>query len=349
MENQNNYNIHLDQNRSRSDSQNEQKPVFEHDDDEIDLKDYINVLIKRKWGILSIFAVVVIIAVVISLLLPLTFQASNLVKVGQIKGSSLQSHADIQSVFNRGTVLKQIKTKLQQPLELPETTSIESIAGMFDIKESLGDGKSGFIEINGRSDTPEKAVEVVDAVTDVLLTYHQNIFAEAEKMFDMEVETIKKSKTKTEQDINQIKTLDILKTEQEIKRLEQDIQGYEKEITKRDNIQSEGQGRIIESYINLLASVKDQKEAKERQIIDFKDNIRNLEQQLVSLDQSIQQKDYEKAYQTKPTKIEVQAIPPETRIAPKRKQNVMIAGILGLFIGVFYAFGAEYFSKSNTN
>ncbi|PJB96706.1 MAG: capsular biosynthesis protein, partial [Nitrosopumilales archaeon CG_4_9_14_0_8_um_filter_34_10] len=28
------------------------------------------------------------------------------------------------------------------------------------------------------------------------------------------------------------------------------------------------------------------------------------------------------------------AFPPESRIAPKRKQNVMIAGILGLFIGI---------------
>jgi len=330
MENQNNYNIHLDQNRHHSDSSHEQKPVSEHDDDEIDLKDYINVLIKRKWGILSIFAIAVIIAIVVSLLLPLTFQASNLVEVGKIKGSSLQSHTDIQSVFNRATVLKQIKTKLEQPLELSETTSVESIAGIFDIKESLGDGKSGFIEIQGRSDTPEKAVEVVNAVTDILLTYHQDIFAEAEKMFNKEVEGIVKSKEKTEKDIENAKI--------NITRLDQDIKNYEQEISKRDNIQSEGQGRIAESYINLLAGVKNQKETKESQLL-------NLEQQLISLDQSIQQKEYEKAYETKPTKIEVDATAPETRISPNRRQNVMIAGILGLFIGVFYAFGAEYFSK----
>ncbi len=314
---------------------------FQRDKDEVDLRDYINVVLKRKWSILSIFAIAVIVAAVISLTLPLTFEASNLVQIGQIKGSDLQSSADIQAVFNRETVLKQIKTKLQEPLELPETTTTSTIAGMFNIKKS-----EGFIEIKGRSDTPEKTVEVVRAVTDILLAYHQDIFAEAEKTYNIELETIKKSKTKTEEDINQIKTVDIPKTEEEIKRLEEDIQVYEKEIAKRGNIQSEGQGRIIESYINLLAGVKNQKEAKERQIIDFKDGIRNLQQQLVALDQSIQQKEYEKAYQTKPTKVEVPAIPPEARISPKRKQNVMIAGILGLFIGIIYAFGAEYFSKS---
>jgi len=44
----------------------------------------------------------------------------------------------------------------------------------------------------------------------------------------------------------------------------------------------------------------------------------------------------------------VPAIPPETRISPKRKQNVAIAGILGLIIGVLYAFSAEYLSKEKT-
>jgi len=207
--------------------------------------------------------------------------------VGKIRGNKLQSYADIQSVFNRRTVLKQIKTKLQQPLELPEETSIESIAEMFDIKESLGDGKSGFIEIQGRSDTPEKAVEVVNAVTDILLTYHQDIFAQAEKTFNTELETIKKSKEKTEKDIEKINNA--------IVRLDEDINNYKQEIAKRSDIQSEGQGRIAESYINLLAEIKNQKESKESQLL-------NLEQKLVSLDQTIQQKDYEKAYETKPSK-----------------------------------------------
>lgn len=295
-------------------------------EDEIDLRDYINVVLKRKWSILGIFLVAVIAVVIISLTLPLTFEASNLVEIGQIKGSDLQSSADIQAVFNRETVLKQIKTKLQEPLELPETTTTGTIAGMFNIKKS-----EGFIEIKGRSDTPEKAVEVVRAVTDILLAYHQDIFAEAEKTYNIELETITKSKEKTQKDVGKI--------QQDIIRLDQDIQKYEQEIEKRANIQSEGQGRIAESYINLLAGVKNQKENKETQIL-------NLEQQLVALDQSIQQKEYEKAYQTKPTKVEVPAIPPETRISPKRKQNVMIAGILGLFIGILYAFGAEYFKKT---
>ena len=354
-ENKNYDNIHLNQNRPQYSNlpkeekpKNKEKRHQEHhiDEDEIDLRDYINVLLKRKWQIAIIFGVAVVLAGIISFVMPLTFEASNLVEVGSIKKIQLQNINDIKSVFRRETVLQQIRTKLQEPLELAETTTTGAIAEMFDIKEEENNGDGSiFIEIVGRAQTPEKAVKVVDAVTDILLTYHGNIFVEAEKTFNAELETITKSKEKTQEDINQIKTLDIPKTKEEIKRLEQDIQEYEREIVKRGNIQSEGQGRIIESYINLLANIKNQKESKEKQIINFENEVRGLEQQLVGLDQSIQTKEYERVYETKPTEVEVPATPPETRIAPKRKQNVIIAGILGIFIGVLYAFGAEYFSK----
>lgn len=337
-ENKNYDNIHLSQNRPHhSDSSIEPEELKEEkhsehhlDEDEIDLRDYINVLLKRKWQIAIIFGIAVIVAGVISFSMPLTFQASNLVEIGSIKGQQLQNLNDIKSVFARGTVLQQIRTKLREPLELAEKTTTSAIAEMFDIKEGLDNGTSDFIKINGRAQTPEKAVEVVNAVTDILLTYHRNIFAEAKKTFNAELETIVKSKEKTNKDIEKVTT--------NISRLNEDISRYETEINKRADISSEGQGRIAESYINLLAEVKGQRESKEAQLL-------NLEQSLIVLDQSIQAKEYERFYETKPTEVEVPSIPPETRIAPKRKQNVIIAGILGIFIGVLYAFAAEYFSK----
>jgi len=337
-ENKNYNNIHLNQNRPQhSELPQEQKPKSEKeerhiDEDEIDLRDYINVLLKRKWQVAIIFGVAVVIAGIISFSMPLTFEASNLVEIGSIKKVQLQNINDIKSVFRRETVLQQIRTKLQEPLELAEKITTGAIAEMFDIEEEENnDDGSAFIEIKGRSKTPEKAVEVVGAVTDILLTYHGNIFVEAEKTFNAEMETVTKSKEKTQKDIG--------KTDNDIARLNADILKYEEEITKRANAYTEGQGRIAESYINLLAEIKDQKEVKETQLL-------NLEQKLITLDQSVQAKEYERVYETKPTEVEVPAIPPETRIAPNRKQNVIIAGILGIFIGVLYAFAAEYFSKT---
>ncbi len=338
-ENKNYDNIHLNQNRPQYSGlpkeekpKNEEKKHQEHhtDEDEIDLRDYINVLLKRKWQIAIIFGIAVVIAGIISFSMPLTFEASNLVKVGSIKKIQLQNIDDIKSVFRRETVLQQIRTKLQEPLGLTETTT-GTISEMFSIKEGENDGdQSVFIEIDGRAQTPEEAVEVVNAVTDILLTYHGNIFAGAEKTFDVEMETITKSKEKCQKDIVKITT--------DIARVNSDILKYETEINQRSSASTEGQGRIAESYINLLAETKDQKENKEAQLL-------NLEQRLVMLDQEIQVKENERIYETRSTEVEVPAIPPETRIAPNRKQNVIIAGILGIFIGVLYAFAAEYFSK----
>ena len=340
-ENKNYDNIHLNQNRPQySDVPKEEKlnnkeerpsEHYHKDEDEIDLRDYINVLLKRKWQVAIIFGIAVVIAGIISFTMPLTFEASNLVEIGSIKGKQLQNLNDINSVFDRETVLQQIRTKLQEPLELAETTTTSVIAEMFDIEEEENnDNGSIFIEINGRAKTPEEAVEVVNAVTDILLTYHKNIFTEAEKTFNTELETIVKGKEKANKDIEKITT--------DISRLNEDMLRYEAEINKRANAYTEGQGRIAESYINLLAEVKDQKETKEAQLL-------NLEQKLITIDQSIQAKEYERVYETKSTEVEVPAIPPETRIAPNRKQNVIIAGILGIFMGILYAFGAEYFSK----
>lgn len=316
--------------------QNSEEQILEKhhhlEEDEIDLRDYLKILLKRKWQIASIFGGVLIISIVVSLLMPSVFQASNLIEMGKIKGEPIQSLNTINSVFSRETVLQQAKSKISESLELAEGTTTNQIASMFDVKESE-DGQdkfSKFIEIRGRAHTPEEAVIVVETISDILLTYHHNIFSEAEKNYEAELNTIIDEKEKTEKNI--------IKTNQEIERLQNDIENYQREINNRSAAYTDGQGRIAESYINLLATVKNQKESKEAQLL-------NLEHKLVELEQKIQSKRYEKAYQTKPTEIHVPATAPDTRISPKRKQNVIIAGILGIFLGILYAFGAEYFKE----
>jgi uncharacterized protein involved in exopolysaccharide biosynthesis len=42
------------------------------------------------------------------------------------------------------------------------------------------------------------------------------------------------------------------------------------------------------------------------------------------------------------------AIPPENRIKPKRTQNVLLAGVVSLFLGIFLVFFLEYLDKNKT-
>jgi len=296
---------------------------IQQNEDEIDLRDYLNVIWKRKKGIIAIFLIAVAVAAGISMIMPQTFEATTLVKIGQIKGSALITADEVKEVFSREALLKEIGQKLN----LSPDFLLKTVAKKFSIEPIE---KTLFLKIKGRDKTPEKALETTNVVSEILIERHKTIFNQAAQTLNLEIEGIIKEKEKTTKDIEQIK--------KEISRLEEDANKYEKEINRRGDVSSEAQGRIAESYIKLLADTKNQKETKQGQIL-------NLEQTLVNLDQQIQQKKYEKAYQTKSTVVEVPAFPPESRIAPKRKQNVMIAGILGLFIGILWAFGAEYFKK----
>ncbi|MBL7053940.1 hypothetical protein ISS06_01935 [Patescibacteria group bacterium] len=313
----------------------------QYHEDEIDLRDYVNVIIKRKKEIISIFLIAIIISIVISFMLSPIYQASNLVKIGKNKNylskekgfsyATLQEFEDIKSVFNTDTVLKQIRTKLQASTDFSEQSTTNDIKSMIEIANpNQGKQESQFIQIIGKSNTPTKAVSIVKVVTDILLTYHENMFAQAAKTLDTELRVIELDKAKIDKDK--------VKTTADLERLDQDIKKYEEEINKRNNAYSDGQGRIAQSYINLLAGAKNQKENKEAQLL-------TLEQKLISLEQDIQQKQHEKNYEVKPTEVEVEASLPETPISPKKQQNVMIGGILGLFAGIFYAFGSEYFKK----
>ena len=340
-----------------------QEPQYE----EIDLREYIKVLWNRKWSIVIIFSIAAVFAAVISLITPPTFEASSLVEIGKIKGENIQSVNEIKSVFEKEAVLKKLRNNLKDPLNLTKDIKTNTIKSMFSIKE-VENGEEGahYIQISGKAKTPKNSVIVTNEVVNNLLSYHDTKFATAKTTFESEMESIKQNKEKVKTDLNQdIKTLekekektsqDILQVEQELTQIENDINFYNNEIQKRANITSEGQGRMVESYIALLDKNKQRQE-------DQKNKKRSLEQNLVKIDarinekqsslankmadfeEKIQQKEFERQYSTTQTKVEVIASAPETRIAPNRKLNVLIAGVLGAFIGILYAFGAEYFSK----
>ena len=308
----------------------ETSSVYEVDEDEIDLMDYIRVIWKRKIGIIAVFIIAVLAAGLISkFVLPEVYETSSLVEIAKIKGENLENPADIIATFKQRAILLEIAEKVGWDKE--KETDRAKIRGLeSNLKLEKGE-KGNFLKIKAKANTPEEAQKIVSAVNDILISRHKKRFTEAERLVEAEIETIKQDKEKTKKDIEKI--------QQSLGRISRDIAIYEKEIAKRGNIKSEGQGRIVESYIKLLAQAKDQKEAKEAKILA-------LEQKLVGLEQSIQQKEYERAYETTMTRVVVPPLLPERPVEPRTMVNVAIAGILGLFIGILWAFGAEYIEKN---
>jgi len=307
-------------------------------EDEIDLRDYINVIVKRKKVIIAIFLIAVFIAGILSyFVLPKAYEASSLIEIGKIKGGLIESPTDIITTFEREATLQELGQKLGLD---PEKEKISKEIVKIEIPE-----KTNFLEISAQADSPQKSYNIVMATIELLKERHQEKFEKAEQILEQEIEIIKKDQEKITEDIKRIEEIEIPAVEKEISRLEKDIIFYEKEIAQRSNITSEGQGRIVESYINLLAGVKNQKDSKENKITNLEDQIRSLNQDLTHPDTSLRKKEYEKAYQTTMTEIEAEPVIPDNPISPNKKMNIAIAGILGIFVGVLYAFGVEYFSR----
>ena len=162
---------------------------------------------------------------------------------------------------------------------------------------------------------------------------HEKIIAQAQTALEQEIQQI--------QDQLENNNTAIELSQGTIKDLEQENQIMQKDV--EDLIQekgavSEGRGLIVQAYLSAWQNSKNR-------LRNEKTRLESLETKGENLIAQLREKDVEKTYSNQPTKVEIPAVPPETRIGPNRTQNVMIAGILGLFIGIFYAFASEYFRK----
>jgi capsular polysaccharide biosynthesis protein len=287
---------------------------------------YLSILWKWKLLAIAIVLVFTTASVTISLLLPQTFQSTSLLALGKFKDQEIESFIDVKAILYADDSLQSILGILENDNVLDTTT----MSGLFDIAPYHTPTKdiiSQYIQISGRGGTPKDAVEVVNAVNQFLLSRHENLFEEAEKKFELEIKAIVRDKEKTE--------ADILQKEHEIERISNDIVFYQDEINKRADAQSEGQGRIVESYINLTANLKTQREARITKIEALNKDLKNF-------DILFQQKDFEKAYRTKNTSITSQPSLPDIRIAPNRKEIVLSSTVIGFLVSLFICFAYEF-------
>lgn len=287
--------------------------------EEIDFKNYIKIAIARKKSVISIFILITALTAIISLIWPKTFEAESLVKLGLVNNSKIETVEKIKDFFANTTTLENLADKLG----MPKDTKPETIAKKFTLE--IDKTEEGFLQIKGQGNTPEKALETLNTVIDTLIERHTKLFLEAQKLLEIQIASIKKTQQQVENDIAQAK--------EEISRMEEDATKYEKEVSSRSGAKTEAQGLIAESYIKLLADTKNQ-------IDDKKYKISSLEKQLITYNNDLQQKEYEKTYETTNTTTEIEAALPKTPVSPKVAQNIILAAILGLFIGILYALTA---------
>jgi len=116
----------------------------------------------------------------------------------------------------------------------------------------------------------------------------------------------------------------IIAGENDLKMLEEAIKDLKKKISRTAQAGSQAEGLITQGYIQSLDRATDRYLSAQQKLRDLK---------------------MEESYGTMKTKTDVPGYLPENRISPKRKQNVLISGILGLLLGVVWIFFIEWFEK----
>lgn len=111
---------------------------------------------------------------------------------------------------------------------------------------------------------------------------------------------------------------------QRLDEMEKEINILQKKIDELEATNSEAQALVAQGYMESLERIRDRYE---------------------QLEVELRQKKMEESYGTVSTELVIPPTTPEKPIAPKKKQNVLVAGILGLFVGIVSAAIVEYFEK----
>jgi capsular polysaccharide biosynthesis protein len=330
---------------------------FQTEYDEIDLMDYVKVILKRKWLILVIFFGAAIAAGIFSFLMPKVYRIDTSLEVG---------------IIERATA-----TMPEQLVELP-TQLVEKIKGDvygISVREKLGISEEKYpkIKTENPKDTrlinlaiesaePQKAKNILEEINNLILVEHQEIIKTKKELIEQDIKTTEDKIKLVESDIEKTKNK-IQPINEDIKRIENKIANAEEE---KENLEAKvdalqkvlpyqqdpgtqfalfdtkeklaNKKQEIENLYLTINSLKRSKEDLDVQINSLKTNIESLNAQINALRASLDE--------IKPTQVIKSPTVSEKPIKPNKKLNIVIAAVLGLFVGVFLAFFQEWWEKS---
>ena len=265
-------------------------------EEEIDLVDYLKVIIKRKRLMLVIFFGAVIIAGIFSWLSPKVYKIDTSLEIGKIAGEAAEEPAQVVEKIKRDVYGIFVREKLGiSETEYPKIKT-----------ENPKD--TNLVRIEIESVNPEQAKNILEEMNNLILEDHQ--------------EKIKIKKELLEKDIERLKTK-TLSLEEEKKNLEAKVEALQKILPYQETPGSQ-------------FALFDTKEKLEKK----KQEIENLYLEINSL-----QRTSEDIKLTKIVKIPTIS---EKPVKPKLVLNIVIAGVLGIFIGVFLVFFQEWWEKNKT-
>ncbi len=329
----------------------QQEPI-QTEYEEIDLMDYVKVLLKRKWTIFGIFLVAAIAAGIFSFILPKVYKIDTFLEIGQIAGEAVEVP---------GQVIEKIKV---------------DVYGIF-VREKLGIPEEKYPKIKTENPketnlitlviesakTPESK-NILEKINNLILDEHQEKIKTKKELIEQDIKTteekiklvesdIEKTKNKTKpinEDIERIENK-IENANEEKKNLEAKIEALQKILPYQQDPGTQfalfdtkeklaNKKQEIENLYLTINALRRSKEDLEVQINSLKTNIESLNAQINALRASLDE--------IKPTQVIKSPTVSGEPIKPRPVLNIVIAAVLGLFVGVFLAFFQEWWEKSKT-
>jgi len=291
-------------------------------EEEIGLMDYLKVLLKRKVLILVIFMGAVIAAGVLSYLMPKVYKIDTSLEIGRIGGEAVEAPAqligkikgDIYGILVRGKLGISEKEYPKIKVENPENTKLINIA----------------IE----SSEIQKAKNIMEETNGLILDEHQEKIKVKKELLETNIGLLEENIEVSRKDIGRVK-IKISSLEVEKKNLEDKVDALQKILPYE--MTPGTQFALFDAKEKLEAKIQEI-ENRYLEINSSEVKINSLKNQISSLGGQIED--------IQPTKIVKSPAVSEEPIKPRPLLNIVIASVLGLFIGTFLAFGKEWWEKN---
>jgi len=317
-------------------------------DYEINLIDYVKVILKCKKLIFFIFVLAIIIAFILSILSPKIYSIDTTLELGQAEALVQLVEKINNGVYNK----KRASASGSKNTQLVKI-KIESA--------DYNEAKSALEEINNLILKEHNADKIKNKISllDQDIRNNQNKIEKTKdkkNLADNDADKIKNKIITSQDDIKRIYNK-ISSTEKEKQILRDKIDSLEAQLifeqtpgtqfalfSAKQELESTKQGienlylqinslqRLVEDYSIQINALE-----KEKRDIDIQ--INNLELEINALNKFLQE--------IEPTKIIKQPTVSKSSIKPRPMLNMAIAGVLGLFVGVFLAFAKEWW-KANS-
>jgi len=326
---------------------------YQVESEEIDLIDYARVLIKRKWAMFSIVLIAVIAAGIFSFLAPKVYKIETVLEIGSIGDGTaavIEDPAQVVEKLKGDSYGVLVRENLNISEEKYPKKSVDNPIGTTLVK----------ITIN--SSNTQQAKSILEEIITLIIDEHNKKIETNTVLIAENIKTVEEKIKLTQSDIektkNKIGPIDgnIIRIENKIRFAGEEKQNLEAKVEALQKVlvyqQDPGTQFALFDTKEKLANKKQEIENLYLEINDLKSGKEDLGVKINSMKSSIEGLNSEinslKASlgNVRPTKVIKEPTVSETPVSPRLLLNMAIAGVLGLFLGLFFVFFLEWLEKN---